>query len=79
MLELMDRHVAAHTMTDLAALHLRAGSLRDAITCYERALEAQRDAGDRDGAALTLRRLDATRALAAAQDAPARSNARTAS
>ena len=77
--ELMDRHVAAHTMTDLAALHVRTGSLRDAITCYERALDAQREVGDCDGAALTLRRLDATRELAAVQTAPTRSNARTAS
>ena len=79
MLELMDRHVAAHTMSDLAALHVRNGALRDAVTCYERALEALREEGDREGAARTLRRLTETRELAAAQAAPARSNARTAS
>lgn len=79
MLELMDRHVAAHTMTDLAGLHVRKGSLRDAITCYERALEALREEGDHEGVALTLCRLAATRDLAAAQRASARSNARTAS
>ena len=79
MLERMDRQSAAHTMTDLAGVHLRHGSLRDAITCYERALEAMREQGDVEGEARTLRDLNAVRRCAAAQAAAARSNARTAS
>ena len=79
MLELMDRQIAAHTMTDLAAVHVRHGSLRDAVTCYERALDAMREQGDVEGEARTLRELAAVRRCAAAQEAAARSNARTAS
>jgi len=77
--ELMDRHVAANTMTDLAAIHLRHGCLRDAINCYDSALAAMREQGDLDGEMQTLRRLDAVRERLSVQDAAARSNARTAS
>jgi len=79
MLELMDRPIAANTMTDLAAIHVRNGCLRDAISCYENALVAMREEGDRDGEAQTLRRLDAVHELVTDQDAAAPSNARTAS
>lgn len=79
MLELMNRHVAADTLTDLAAVHVRHGSLRDAITCYERALDAIREQGDQVAAEQTLRDLEAVRRRAAAQGAAARSNSRTAS
>jgi hypothetical protein len=79
MLDLMDRRIAASAMSDLANVHARRGCVRDAITCYERALDAMRAYGDRPGEARTLRRLNAMRAAAAAQGTPARSNARTAS
>ncbi|HEV2060982.1 MAG TPA: hypothetical protein VGR11_16650 [Solirubrobacteraceae bacterium] len=79
MLELMDRHVAANTMIDLAAVHVRHGSLRDAITCYERAVEAMREQGDHHGEAQARRALEAARARAAAQEGERRSKARTAS
>ncbi len=77
--ELMDRHVEARTMTDLAGVYARHGALRSAIACYERGLAAVREVGDRHGEAQTLRDLAAMRDRAAAQDAAARSNARTAS
>lgn len=77
--DLMDRQIAADTMTDLAAVHVRHGSLRDAIACYERAIDALREEGDHRGVAQTLRDLNAVRKRAAAQEAVARSNARTAS
>ena len=78
--ELTNRRVEARTMTDLAAVHARNGALREAIACYERSLDALRELGDRPGEARTLRELEALHQLAAtAQDAPARSNARTAS
>ena len=120
MLDLTDRRIAAQTLTDLAAIHVRHGALRDAITCYERCLATMREHGDRQGEAQTLaslagvylrdgRRSDAIdcydscsailreqgdrageaqslrglelamRDFSAAQAAPARSNARTAS
>ncbi len=79
MLEFMDRHVAADTMTELAGVHARHGCLRDAITCYERALDAMREHSNRALEARTRRDLDAVRGGAAAQEAAARSNARTAS
>ena len=55
MLELTEhRHAEAQTMNDLAAVHARNGSLRDAIACYERSLLALRERGDRHGEASTL-------------------------
>ena len=79
MLELMDRPIAANTMTDLAAIHVRHGCLRDAIACYENALAAMREEGDFDGEAQTLCRLHAVHELMAVHAAAVRSNARTAS
>ena len=54
MLELTNRRIAAETLNDLAAVHLRAGALRDAITCYEGCLACMREGGDRYGEARTL-------------------------
>ena len=79
MLDLMDRRIAASTMSDLAHVHARHGCVRDAITCYESALDAMRASGDRHGEARTLRRLSAMREVAAAQGTSARSYARTTS
>jgi hypothetical protein len=69
MLELTDRHVAGRTMTDLADVYARHGSLQAAMACYERALAAFRDVGDTDAEAHALCRLDALRKLAARQAA----------
>ncbi len=55
----LDSHVAAHTMIDLAGVHARHGSLRDASVCYERGLAAMRELGDRHGEARTLAHLAA--------------------
>jgi len=69
MLELTDRHVEARTMTDLAGVYARHGSLQTAIACYERGLVALRDIGEHHAEARALRELSAVRELASLQAA----------
>lgn len=67
--KLMDREVQARTMTDLAGVYARHGSLHSAIECYERGLAAIRALGDLDAEKHLLDELEAVRNLAALQAA----------